>query len=228
MSELRTFSRGRLRSSRVRISGSTKEYLPFAKPGVCVDENDGLCFSSGDLRTSQNMALVGVHTVWLREHNRLAKALRRLKPTWSDEDLFQEARRINIAQYQHVLYTEWLPIIVGRRLMSELGLNTQPSSIGANNDNSTYFMGYDENANPSIAAEFSTAAFRFGHTLLRSFFSKIDRTLTQELANLTLSSIMLRPVEAYTNGGLDAIVRGLLFNSGTGFDSHITDQVLFR
>ena len=75
---------------------------------------------SGDFRTDENIALAGHQTLWFREHNRLVDLLKKSKPTWKPNKLFQEARRINIAQYQHVVYNEFLPLLVGWLLKSNI------------------------------------------------------------------------------------------------------------
>ena len=54
-----------------------------------------------------------LHTIWLREHNRVAEQLARIIPGRNDEFYFQEARRIVIAEYQHITFTEFLPVFLG-------------------------------------------------------------------------------------------------------------------
>src|SRR5262249_53485429 len=66
---------------------------------------------------------------------------------WTDATLYQEARKINIAEYQDIVYTQYLPDLLG------------PGALPAD-------TGYHPNVNPSISTEFSTVAFRFGHSLL--------------------------------------------------------------
>lgn len=67
----------------------------------------------GDVRANQNPQLTVLQIILLREHNRLADTLRHINPHWDDERLYQEARRILIAEYQHINYAEWLPIFIG-------------------------------------------------------------------------------------------------------------------
>lgn len=71
-------------------------------------------YMTGDVRTNQNPGLAILQIILLREHNRIADVLQHLNPHWDDELTFQEARRINIAQYQHISYYEWLPIFLGK------------------------------------------------------------------------------------------------------------------
>ena len=67
----------------------------------------------GDERVNEQPDLAVMHTIWVREHNRVATGLKKLNPRWNDEKLYQEARRIVGAEMQQITYGEWLPIILG-------------------------------------------------------------------------------------------------------------------
>jgi hypothetical protein len=92
-----------------------------------------------------------MHIVFAREHNRVARGLQRINPGWSGDRLFQEARKIVGAQIQAILYREFLPTILGAQTFHRL--------IGT-------FTAYDPGADPSIANEFTTSAYRFGHGMI--------------------------------------------------------------
>ena len=79
-------------------------------------------FSTGDVRANEQLNLIVMHTLWMREHNRIARFLQSDNPSWDDNRIFEESRRIVIAEYQHIIYTEWLPLIVGKELMTSFGL----------------------------------------------------------------------------------------------------------
>ncbi|KAG0707416.1 Chorion peroxidase [Chionoecetes opilio] len=106
---LRSFQNGLLRTSRGNM-------LPINpnQGGECEAElRNAECFLAGESRVNEQPGLTTVHTLMLREHNRIAKALQRIRPQWGDGAfLFQEARRFcDCSDRAHHLH-EWLPIII--------------------------------------------------------------------------------------------------------------------
>lgn len=103
-------------------------------------------FASGDGRNGENYALNIFQGLFLREHNRIARSAAVAHPSWSDEQVFQYARKINIAQYQAVVMYEFLPSLL-------------ESDYGQVGD----YDGYDVFADATTTQLFAFA-FRFGHT----------------------------------------------------------------
>uniref|UniRef100_A0A182VX06 Chorion peroxidase n=1 Tax=Anopheles minimus TaxID=112268 RepID=A0A182VX06_9DIPT len=156
--ELRAHEGGRLKSLFHRRFHN--ELPPLDRLKDTCDSSAELCFLTGDGRSNQLISLVAVHTLFLREHNRLARRLQELNPHWSDGTLFQEARRIVIAQLQHIAFGEYLPKVIGPRYTSLYRLHL--STHGR------YSEFYNSGTNPSVSSEFTVAAFRFGHSTVPS------------------------------------------------------------
>ncbi|XP_001649029.3 chorion peroxidase-like [Aedes aegypti] len=160
--ELRAFHQGRLRDS----FPNGIELLPFTRHRERCVPWARVCYEAGDIRVNQLLALTMVHTLFMREHNRLASGLSQVNPHWDDERLYQEARRILIAEYQNVIFNEFLPILLGRERVQQLGL-VDPFD--------TYTNYYDPNLRPMTFAEVAAAAHRYGHSLVEGFFRLLFR-----------------------------------------------------
>ncbi|KAH6922406.1 hypothetical protein HPB50_013519 [Hyalomma asiaticum] len=114
------------------------------------------CFEGGDHRVNQNSGLLMMHTIWFREHNRVARKLARINPHWDDERLFQVSRRIVEARLQHIVYKELLKYVLGPKGVKQNKLN--PLTVG--------YTTYDAGVDATVYNDFTTAAFRMGHSLI--------------------------------------------------------------
>ncbi|XP_033693957.1 peroxidasin homolog isoform X5 [Tursiops truncatus] len=189
--------RGLLRQGIVQRSG--KPLLPFAAgpPTECMrDENESPipCFLAGDHRANEQLGLTSMHTLWFREHNRVATELLALNPHWDGDTVYHEARKVVGAQVQHITYRHWLPKVLGEVGMKMLG----------------EYRGYDPGANAGISNAFATAAFRFGHTLVNPLLQRLDENF-QPVAHghVPLHKAFFSPFRIVNEGGIDPLLRGL-------------------
>lgn len=173
--------------------------------------NPSTMFVAGDVRANEQLGLTAMHTLFVREHNRIADALANMSAydaIADDELIYQKARTIVGAQMQAITYNEFLPMLLG---------DFAPAAADYD---------YDINTDASIANEFSTALFRVGHTMLNE-----NLILAAEQGNV-LGEIPLR--EAFFTGSsvledspelIDKLLMGLATQTAQEIDAKLVDDV---
>lgn len=208
---LRRFQGGQLRTQNVK----GRAYLPD-NPSECTDQTNSLaCFSAGDGRVNEQVNLALMHTIWLREHNRVARVLQQLQPRWSDEALYQEARRIVVAEMQHITYNEFLPILLGRDYTDKSSLT--PRERG-------WTQLYDPSLKGGVTNVFATAAFRYGHSQIQSFIHGYGMFGNLK-ESLEMSKQHFAPFMLYKEGAVDDMVRGLSAQASQEVDRFFSNQI---
>ncbi|EPY83554.1 lactoperoxidase isoform 1 preproprotein [Camelus ferus] len=175
-------------------------YPPFVnkKPSPCEVINTTAqvpCFLAGDSRASEQILLATSHTLLLREHNRLARELKKLNPHWDGEKLYQEARKILGAFMQIITFRDYLPIVLGDEMQKWI----------------PPYRGYNKSVDPRISNVF-TFAFRFGHLEVPSTMSRLDENYQPwgPEPELPLHTLFFNTWRIVKDGGIDPLVRGLL------------------
>ncbi len=149
---LRTFEGGRLIVDENDLPPRDNTDLPNATTPLFPKDE---FFLLGDVRANQQIGLTSMHTLWLREHNYWADRLAAAHGTWTDEQIFQRARAIVIAEFQAVTYNEYLPVLLG-------------------GENVPAYTGYDPEAVAQTSLTFATAAFRVPHSAVADSFLLLD------------------------------------------------------
>uniref|UniRef100_A0A671WWH9 Eosinophil peroxidase n=1 Tax=Sparus aurata TaxID=8175 RepID=A0A671WWH9_SPAAU len=162
-------------------------------------ENTTSCFQAGDSRANEHLGMIALHTLFLREHNRLVKELQRLNPHWSPDTLYQEARKIMGAIHQILTWEHYLPRVIGEGAMSHL----MPP-----------YKGYDPEQDSTIANVFATAAFRFAHVTVQPVVSRLGPgyATNPQHPPLPLHHSLFASWRVVQEGGIDPVLRGLLLS----------------
>lgn len=147
-------------------------------------------FVSGDVRVQENPELTAVTGLWISEHNSQVAMLRDQHPGWSGDRLYNEARKITIAEYQHIVYSEFLPCLLG------------PDAIGK-------YTGYKSDVNAQVTQEFSTAAFRVGHSQVSDHQEGIDERGNTVFGPEQLSDAFFNTPAQTAANGRDALLCNL-------------------
>ena len=191
-------------------------------------------FISGDLRINEQSGLISIHTLLVREHNLIADKVTFHLDTGDDDALnqafaefrdvyvpslnlpeppsaeairgefiYEAARAVVGAKNQVITYEEFLPILVGNESADDLEV-IDPDLLS-----------------PGIAAEFSGAAYRLGHTLLSDNIRTLD---SDGLGSISLRGAFFNP-QSISENGLDNILLGLNYQESNDADHRIIDGV---
>ncbi len=193
VNRLRMFSGGRLLCS----EGTGGQFLPRDEDGF---------FLAGDVRANEQICLTSMHTLFMREHNRIAEQIQTRFPRLDDEQIFQLARRRVIAHVQAITYNEFLPALLGA------------GTLGP-------YPGYDAQIDPAIANVFSTAAYRFGHSMLSEKLWRLNndgRPIRR--GHISLADAFFNP-DLLNGLGIEPYLKGLTEQRAQEVDSRLVGSV---
>lgn len=211
--DLRSFKKGQLKM----FVDFNRELLPLNPKSEDCLVNGAACFMAGDVRVNQHITLVALHLLFAREHNRIADLLHKLNAHWSDDVLYEETRRIVVAELQHITYNEWLPLVIGQEAMQRFSLFSPVDG---------YNGGFDEEINPSMTNEFTGAAFRFGHSTVQGrLFVEFERKLNEIIL---VSDTFNNPSRFRFQHFYDEIMRTLVHEPMQAVDNSVTFGVSFK
>lgn len=211
---LRTFNGGKLRTGVLARNGRHMPPINGGEDDIKIDvhgsDDD---FIAGDERANEQPLLTSLHTIFLREHNRIAQKLGAKFACWRDEKIFQHARRIVSAQVQFITYRYFLPTILG----SKHGLPA--------------YRGYNDSVDATLDIFFSTVAFRFGHSMVPDVVNILKRRDTpHERSGIPLHQTFFEPHFIH-DIGIEALLLGASHQKAESVDMKVVNSLqneLFR
>jgi hypothetical protein len=197
-----------LRDEGGKLKVSEGDYLPLndgSLPNAGPGGSTGPI--AGDVRASENVALLSLHTIFVREHNRLVDEIAEAHPEYDGERLYQEAKAILEAKIQVITYKEFLPLLLGPDTLEQ-------------------YQGYNDEIDPGIANVFATAAYRVGHTMLSAELLRLEEDGdASSFGALALRDAFFNPDALTVEGGVEPLLRGLAEQLAQEVDPYIIDDV---
>ncbi|MEM7351624.1 MAG: heme peroxidase family protein [Acidobacteriota bacterium] len=108
----------------------------------------------GDPRNDVSLITSQLHLLFLKFHNRIVDHLR--EEGVPEAEVFEEAERLTRWHYQWILIWEYIPKLTGPDIIADIRANGRKF--------------YHFKHHPFIPVEFTVAAYRFGHSQLRSVY----------------------------------------------------------
>lgn len=166
---------------------------------------DGM-FMAGDVRAAENPDLTALQTLFVREHNYQVDRLHEAHPTWTGDQLYENAKAIVAAEIANITYNEFLPHLLG------------PDAIAP-------YEAYDPNVDPRITEEFAGAAYRFGHSIVSADIEQTGEQ-GQVLGAQELKDTFFETPQQFNDAGsADGLLRHLTGDLSNALDTHLVDDL---
>ena len=121
----------------------------------------------------------------------------------NDEEIYQRARKIVGSQMQVITYNEFLPILLVADALAP-------------------YAGYNDAVDVGISNEFSTAAYRFGHSMISPSILRVNQP-GNRLVTTSLKDAYFNPRLVLMGGGISSILNGLTVREAQAIDTHMVD-----
>jgi len=205
---LRTMRNGKLKTSSGNLlpfntlTGQLSGAIDVNAPEMANDSDHHVkTFVAGDDRAAENPVLTSIHTLFVREHNRICDSLIRLGMR-NDEQMYQIARKMVGAEIEAITYQEFLPA---------LGIILAP------------YRGYKDNVRPDIMNSFATGAYRLGHSMVSDDVLFRDNNCKEVgPGEMDLVEVFWNPQLTPTYG-IDAFIKGASSHDEYEIDTRIND-----
>lgn len=205
---LRTFENGKLKTSEGNflpfntISGEKEDTVdPFAPFMLLEGTIPVRHFIAGDLRANEQPGLTCLHTLFVREHNRICEDLILQHPNWTDEQIYQMARKWVGGIIQNIVYQEFLPA---------LGIEISE------------YQSYSPTTNPSIFNIFSAGAYRLGHSLVNEQIIRLEDSGDSLIfGSVHIKDAFFNPLVITEEGGIAPFFKGMATQRQQAFDTKV-------
>ncbi|MFC8732242.1 heme peroxidase family protein [Luteimicrobium sp. NPDC057192] len=133
----------------------------------------------GDPRNDENLVVSQLQSAMLRLHNRVVDRVERdtRGRGLSKDDVFKLAQQEVRWHYQWVVVQDFLPRLVGRDVVDDI-LSTEEYAVPGGGTVETlvpHCRFFDWKEEPFMPVEFSVAAYRYGHSMVRPSYAINDR-----------------------------------------------------
>lgn len=120
----------------------------------------------GDPRNDENNIICQLQAVFLNFHNRVVDELIKARPLLNGHELFQESQRIVRWHYQYLVLNDYLRHVVGEKTWEHVYHGT-----GSHHPAPNVVFYTPKGGQAYMPVEFSVAAFRFGHSMVRPSYA---------------------------------------------------------